>query len=118
LDPRLESGDPNNYFLQLINDNKSDSQEISIFTDGSRMMLDDGDFEVGCALVVFRLGKSYKFKLNRLSRSYTPELIAMDITLFEYWTSINICSVSLSALTKLQLVLSSLLPFARTDLRG
>jgi|GEM_PF-4450009 len=84
------------------------------------MMADDGDFDVGCAVMVSCLGKSYQFKLSRFSSSYTSELIgmikAMDIALSECWTSINICSDSLSASTKLESVLSSLYPFARTDL--
>jgi len=115
-----ESGDLNNCFLQLINDNKADSQEISIFTDGSRMMADDGNFDMGCSVVIPCLGKSYLFKLNRSSSSYTSELIAMikamDTTLSERWTSINICFDSLSALSELESTLSSLFPFARTDL--
>jgi len=42
---------------------------------------------------------------------------AMDTTLSECWISINICSDSLSALSGLESTLSSLSPFARTDLR-
>jgi len=114
-----ESDDPNNCFLQLIQDNKPDPQEIFIFTAGLRMESGDGDLEVGCAVVIPCLSKSYKFKLNRLSSSYTSELIAMisamDIVLSERWTSIN-DSDSLSALTKLKSILSSLFPFAKTDL--
>jgi len=115
-----ESGDPNNCFLQLINDNTFESQEISIFTDGSRMLSDEGECEVSCAIVIPCLGKTYMFKLNRLSSSYTSELMAMinamDIALSECWTSINVCSDSLSALTKLESVLSSFFPFVRSDL--
>jgi len=115
-----ESGDPNNCFLQLINDNMVDSQEISIFTDGFRMMANDGNIDVSCTVVVPCFGRSHLFKLNRSSSSYTAELLAMikamDITLSEHWTSINICSDSLSALSGLESALSSLSPFARTDL--
>jgi len=89
-----DSGDLNNCFLQLINDNKLDSQEIIIFTDGSRRMLEDEVCEVGCAIVAPCLDKTYKFKLNRLSSSHTAELIvmsnAMDIALAEDWSWINV----------------------------
>jgi len=82
-----ENGDPDSCFLQLISDQKTDSQEIPIFIDGSRMLADDGDFDVGCAVMVPCQGKSHQFKLNRFSNSYTAELIAMikaiDIELFE-----------------------------------
>jgi len=116
-----ESGDPNNCFLQLINDNKFESQEISIFTDSSKMISDERVYEVDCSFVIPCLGKTYMFKLNRLSSSYTSELIvminAMDIALSECWTSINICFDSLSALTKLESVLSSFFPDQTWNLR-
>jgi len=64
--------------------------------------------------------KDFKFKLNRFSSSYTAEVIAMnnamDIAISEKWDSINVCSDSLSALTKLKTTLLSVFPFVRSDL--
>jgi len=81
---------------------------------------ENGTHEVGCAVVIPCLGKDYKYKLNELSSFYTAEIIdinnAMDIATFEKWDYINVCSDSLSALTKLKLVLSSVFPFVRLDL--
>jgi len=115
-----ESGDPNNCFMQLIFDSKFNPQEISISTDGSWMGSKDGSHEVGCALVIPCLDKDYKYKLNILSSSYTTEIIAMnnalEIAMSEKWVSINICSDSLSTLTKLKFVLSSVFPIVCSDL--
>jgi len=115
-----ESGDPNGCFVQLINDLKIDPYELSIYTDGSRMSIDQGEGVVGCAVVAPSRGLMYQFKLNNSTSSYSAELIAIqkaiDITKSENWSSINVCSDSLSALTRLESVLLSLTPFARTDL--
>jgi len=67
------------------------------------------------------LSQIYPYKgALKLTSSFTAEVIAiikaMDCAMTEGWTSINICSDSLSVLTKLNLGLSSVFLFAKTDL--
>jgi len=116
----LESGDPNTSFLQLINDKKSDPTEIAIYTDGSRSGTEEGNFIVDCAIVVPSLKIDYKYKLNENTSSYTAKAIAitkaLDQAIREGWSYINICTDSLSVLTKIKSDLLRLFPFIRSNL--
>jgi len=61
---------------------------------------------LGCAVIIPSLQKEVMYKLNNNSCSYMAESIAiikaMDLSLDEGWASINICSDSLSVLTKIK----------------
>jgi len=73
-------------------------------------------------LVAPCLKVKYIYRLNSLSSSYTTEAIAilkavsLVLLLAEKWTSINICSDSLSLLMKLKADLSSIFPFVKSNL--
>jgi len=124
-----DSGNPDVCFRQLIKDKKIDSSEISIFTDGSRMYSDEGNCDVGCAVIIPSLKVNYMYKLNNFSSSYTAEAIAIlqaldewngyhfsNLAMNEKWISINICSDSLSLLVKLKTDLSSVFLLLRQTL--
>jgi len=115
-----DSGDPNKCYLQQISDKKVDSSEILIFMDDSRSCSDDGNCDVECAVVVPCLKMKFMYRLNDFSNSYTVEAIAilktMDLALAEKWTSINVCSDSLSLLMKLKTGLSSIFLFVNSNL--
>jgi len=115
-----ESGDPNNCFHQLLSANNESSGSVTIFTDGSKTNLEDGSPQVGCAMVIPDRGLQKGFKLNNLSSSFTAEAFAiiesLDYAMLGSCSSINICSDSLSVLTKLNSGLDTIFPFNRTDL--
>jgi len=113
-----DSGDPDLCFRQLISGKKINSNEIPIYTDGSRSCSDDGNCDMGCAVVCFEM--KFMYRLNKFSSSYTAEAVAilkaLDLALIEKWTSINICSDSLSLLLKLKTDLSSIFPLSNLNL--
>jgi len=75
---------------------------------------------VGCAAVIPNFKVKYMYRFNRFSSSYTAEAVAilkaLGLALNEQWTSINICSDSLSLLTKIKSDLSFIFPFIKSDL--
>jgi len=84
--------------------------------DSSRTCLDEGNCDVGSAVIIPSFKANYMFNLNNFSSSYTAEamaiLQALDLAMNEKWTSINICSDPLSLLKKLDL--SRVFPFIKT----
>jgi len=107
-------------FQQLFSDKKANPNEVPIFTDDSRSYSDDRNCDVGCAVIVPCFGMKFGYKLNDFSSSYTAEAVAVlevvSLALIEQWTSINICSDSLSLLLKLRNDLSSIFPFIKSNL--
>jgi len=103
-----DSNDPDKVFNQLINDSRKSSDEIEVFTDGSRSLAEDASidsYRVGCAIFIPHINKSFSFKLNPLTSSFM-EVLAIDKVchlMDSYsWQRVNICSDSLSVFTALK----------------
>jgi len=76
-----ESNDPGKLFVQLTKEAMSSPEEIAIYTDGSRTVVEDtveGGNLVGCAVLAPHIDKSYIFKLNPMTSSFTAEVLAID----------------------------------------
>jgi len=93
-----ESNDPNKVFNQLISEFKRSSDEIMIYTDGSRTKIDileNEGYLVGCAIFIPNSNESFSFKLDPLTSSFTAEALAIDkvFQLIELnsWHRVNIC---------------------------
>jgi len=98
-----ESREPNNDFIKFIYEKKISLEEIEIYTDGSRSLsLDENENHVGCAIYVPNINKSFLFKLNPITSSFSAEALAIDKALEMVktysWLRVNICSDSLSVL--------------------
>jgi len=80
--------------------------EVDIYTDGSRSSTEEGDFIVGCAIVILQFNRTWPYKLNNLSSPFTAKTIAIDKVLelvkSYSWSNVNIYSDSLSLLQALE----------------
>jgi len=76
-----ESDDPNSMFAQLIREKDRSLEELEIYTDGSKSLIDGSDNSVGCAVYIPHIDKSWMFKLNPFTRSFTAEALAIDKSL-------------------------------------
>ncbi|XP_036142787.1 uncharacterized protein LOC118645566 [Monomorium pharaonis] len=98
----LQCNNPNNAFVNLINLNCIFEDEITIYTDGSRTELNDGNFLVGSGLFINNYNLFFKYKLNSYTSSFSAESIAtkkaIDLATVNEWRHINICSDSQSNL--------------------
>jgi len=115
-----ESNDPNGIFTQLIKGGDGSLEELEIYTDGFKSLDDENGNFVGCAIYIPLIDKSWLFKLNPLTSSYTAEALAIDKSLelinTYSWPHVNICSDSLSVLQVLKNSELSLFPKALTKL--
>jgi len=75
---------------------------------------------VDCAIIIPSLKKELKYKLNDNTSSHTAEstaiIKALDHAIIEGWSFINICTNSLSVLTKVKSDLFRMFPFTRSNL--
>jgi len=88
---------------------KKSSEEVVIYTDGSKTKTDDLEREsnlVDCAILIPHINKSFSYKLHPLMSSFMVETFAIDKALQlidNYsWQQVNICSDSLSVLQSLK----------------
>ncbi|XP_036142157.1 uncharacterized protein LOC118645386 [Monomorium pharaonis] len=109
LDLDLRSGamallcdNPDNAFKNLIDFNKVNVNEITIYTDGSRTEIETGITMVGCSVYVPHQNLTLKYKLNDLTSSFTAESVALlkaiELAQRNNWSYINICTDSKSNL--------------------
>jgi len=73
------------------------SEEIDIYTNGSKIKGKDNTCLIGCAIYIPNANIAQKFKLNDMTNSYMAEVFAIDkaLDLFKSrssWSSINICN--------------------------
>jgi len=73
-----DSCEPNTVYSQLISEHRSSTEEINIFTDGSRTLKKDGSCRVGCAVFVPGMDITHKLKLNAMTSSYMAKVFAID----------------------------------------
>lgn len=99
-------GDPNRTFRNLINFHSSSTEETLIYTDGSKLIRQDGSPSTGAACWIPSLNIVRKYKLNSLSSSFTAEAMAIVnalgiVTELKLVNAI-ICTDSLSTLEALK----------------
>jgi len=101
-----DSNDPDKIFFQLLKDTEKGPNEIFIFTDGSRTVSDDPvecENRVGCAVLIPYIEKSFLYKLNPMTNSFSAEVFAIDKALqlvdLYGWDKVNIVTDSLSVFT-------------------
>jgi len=86
----------------LILDHRFSTEELDVFTDGSKYTDEDNKPRVGCAAYMPKRDTILKFSLNDMTSSYMAEVLAIDrvvdICSSGSWPVINICSDSLSFL--------------------
>jgi len=114
-----DSNDPEKTFFQLLKDGEKSPDEIVIFIDGSKSAPDnpsEDENRVGCAILIPNIKKSFSFKLNPMTNSFTAEVLAIDkaLQLIDSfgWNLVNICSDSLSVLQALKFAEQSFFPRA------
>jgi len=73
-----ESGEANNVFFQLISEKKASSEEVEIYTNGLKSIVEEDDDLVGCAIFVLQFNMSYSYKLNPWTSSFMAEAYALD----------------------------------------
>jgi len=112
-----DNNDPEKTFFQLLQDSKKYPEEIIIYTDGSKYVREDpkeDEILVGCAVLIPFMDKSFSFKLNSMTNSFTAEVLAIDkalqLTDTYGWSRVNICSDSLSVLQALKFAEQSFFP--------
>jgi len=76
-----ESNDPNSMFAQLIREEVRSLEELEIYTDGSKSLIDENGNSVGCAIYIPHIDRSWLFKLNPFTSSFTAEALAIDKSL-------------------------------------
>jgi len=110
------SNNPNSVFSQLVSDHRFSTDELDIFTDGSKTIDEDNKSRVGFAIYISKQETIYKFSLNEMTSSCMAEVLAIDRVVDIYssgfWPVINICSESLSFLQTLNCSSISLFPAA------
>lgn len=97
--------DPNRAFINLTAFYSTSAEEIRVYTDGSRAEGDEGITKAGASVWIPELNHVDKYKLNRLSSSFTAEAIAiikaLDHIVVNGIKFANICTDSLSVLKAL-----------------
>jgi len=113
------SNEPNKVFDQLIKDSRKSTDEVEIYTDGSKTksdIINSNDNLVGCAIFIPCINKEIVYKLNPLTSSFMVEVLAIDKVLSlvdsHPWSRVNICSDSQSVLVALKNAEKSFFPRA------
>jgi len=93
--------------FQLISEKNALSEEVEIYTDGLKSIVEEGNNLVGCAIFVLQfILMSYSYKLNPWTSSFMAEAYALDkaIDLIRIYSrpQTNICMDSLSLLQTLK----------------
>jgi len=108
------SNNPDSVFFQLVSEHTVSTDELDIFTNGSKIIDKDNKSRVGFAIYFPKQETIYKFSVNEMTSSYMAEVLAIDrvvdICSSGVWPVINICSDSLSFLQTLNCSSTSLVP--------
>lgn len=99
-------GNPNRAFHNLITFHSSSTKEISIYTDGSKYLDEEGGQCVGAAFWIPTLSVVQGFKLSHVSSSFSAEGVAI-VKALDYvcefgLEEVNICTDSLSLLNAVE----------------